>query len=306
MRQPIPKLDFHVHAVPERDLPRKNGTNYPLPEELRHMYDQIGVDRAVLMPQGSAPEGTCDRLSQREAARMAADNPDVFIAWFCNVDPRQGGNSAETDFSHYLNYYKRKGARGVGEITANLYLDDPRMMNLFAHCEKCRMPVLLHFGRLGNDYGVVDDLHLPRLEKVLKAFPRLIVIGHSPMFWAELGGDVTDAARAVNPSGPVAPGGAVPRLMAQYPNLYVEFSSISGGNAILRDPAFTFGFFARYADRVLYGTDFHEPHNLKTYDTYDRVRHFLEQAVDTGSLTEENYRKICRDNALRLLAFAAQ
>lgn len=284
MHQPVQKIDFHVHAVPYTDLPRLNGTNYPVPEELRRMYDRIGVDKAVLMPQGSAPEGTCDRLSQREAAQMVREHPEVFIAWFCNIDPRQGKNGDDTDFSHYLRYYRANGARGVGEMTANLYLDDPRMMNLFHHCEVMNMPVLLHFGNMGNDYGVVDEPGLPRLETVLQAYPQLIVIGHSPKFWEEFG-----------------KGKAVERLMETYDNLWMEFSSLSGGKAMLADPEYTYRYFERYADRILYGTDFHEPHNLETYDIYEKICAFLEDAAAAGNISESTYRKICRENALGLL-----
>ena len=285
------KIDIHVHAVPRRGLPKPSGNNYPVPNELRAMYDLIGVDRAVLMPPGSAPEGTYDRMSQREAAELFEAYPDVFIAWYCNIDPRQGGNGPDTDFSYYLSYYRSKGAAGVGEITANLYLDDPRMMNLFAHCEKMHMPVLLHFGTMGNDYGVVDDEGFPRLEIVLKTYPELIVIGHSPIFWNAFPNDVQGKP------------GAVLRLMETYDNLWAEFSSISGGKAILQDPAFTYDFFAKYNDRIMYGTDFHDPRNLETYDIYRKVCDFLDESVKTGALSRENYGKICRENALRLVRF---
>ena len=281
----IKKIDIHVHCVPEPDLPRHNGSNYPTPDDPRAMYDRLGVDRAVLLPQCSAPEGTCDRLSQREARSMVGYRPDVFCGWFCNIDPRQGKNGPDTDFLHYLRYYHARGARGVGEMTANIYLDDPRAMNLFRCCEIMNMPVLMHFGKLGNDYGIVDDPGLPRLEKVLRTFPGLTVIGHSPRFWQEFG-----------------PGGRVEELMAAYPNLWMEFSSLSGGKAILADPEYTCRYFEKYAGRILYGTDLHDPKCLEMYDIYMKVIRFLDSAAESGRLSEETYRKICRENALGLLA----
>lgn len=297
----VKKIDVHVHCVPMHDLPRANGSNYPLPSDLRRMYDQLNIERGILMPPGSAPEGTADRVSQREARLMYEQNPHVFAGWFCNLDPRQGGNNDKTDFGRYLRYYKAHGARGVGEMTANLYLDDPRMMNLFSYCEAEEMPVLIHIGNLGNDYGVVDDLHFPRLEKVLKAFPKLVVIGHSPKFWVELDGDVTLETREAMPQGNVRPGGAAVQLMEQHPNLYCEFSSLSGGNAILRDRKFTSWFLEKFQDRVLYGTDFHDANNLNQYDTYQKVSDFLEELAESGEISREAYCKICRENAIRLL-----
>lgn len=88
-------------------------------------------------------------------------------------------------------YYRNLGAKGVAEITANLYFDDPLVLNLFYHCEKCEMPVIFHIGNLGNDYGIVDKLGLPRLEKILAMFPNLKFLGHSQKFWVEIGSDCT-------------------------------------------------------------------------------------------------------------------
>ncbi len=305
MRESIRKIDLHVHAVPRRGLPKPSGNNYPVAAELRDMYDALNIEKGVLLPPGSAPEGTWDRVSQREAADMAKENPDVFTAWFCNVDPRQGANSPETDFAYYLRYYQEQGARGVGEITAPLAVDDPRMFALFKHCEICHLPVLMHFGAHGSAYGVRDELHLPRLEKALQSFPHLIFIGHSQAFWCELSGDAQEADRTANPTGPVRPGGTLVRLMEQYDNLHAEMSSLSGANAMLRDPAFTCDFLTRFENRILYGTDFHDPRNLQTYDAYQKLSDFLQTAAENRKITETCYRSIVRDNALRLLKGAA-
>ena len=296
----VKKIDLHVHAIPERDLLRASGTTYPTSEELRGMYDILGIERAVLVPPGSAPEFTADRVSQREARKMVEANPETFGWWFCNIDPRAGTNSENTDFSHYLQYYKSRGARGVGELTANLYLDDPRVLNLFSHCEKCGMPVLIHIGNMGNDYGIVDELHLPRLEKVLEIFPRLIIIGHSPKFWSEISGDVTDETRNDYSKGRVAPGGRVVELMRKYPNLYCDTSSVSGYNAFVRDPEFSYGFMDEFGDRIMYGSDIHSPDNLKI-ESFAGMIKFLDDAVTDGKITQETYENICRKNALRLL-----
>lgn len=275
------KIDIHVHAIPEPDLLRKNGTTYPVPEELRRMYDRLNIERGILLPPGSAPEGTGDRMSQREARQLVDNNPEVFCGWFCNLDPRQGGNDPHTDFSRYIEYYKTRGAVAVGEMTANVWLSDPRMKNLLEHCARCSMPVLFHFGKLGGDYGVVDTDSLHCLELVLDRLPTLKVIGHSPRFW-------TSAVR-------------VRELMERHPNLYCEFSSLSGGRAILADPEFTYKFFEDFSDRIFYATDLHSPDNLETYDIYEKVAAFLDDAAEQGKISEKAYRLICRENALRLI-----
>lgn len=277
----VKRIDIHVHGIPERDLLRANGTTYPLPHELRAMYDRLGIEYGILLPPGSAPEGTADRMSQREARQLVDNNPDVYRGWFCNLDPRQGKNGPDTDFIRYLEYYRSRGAVAMGEVSANVYLDDERLLNLLKACETLKMPVLFHFGNMGNDYGVVDEPGFPKLRKILKDMPDLKVIGHSPKFWA-------DTAQ-------------VWEMMETHSNLYCEFSSVSGGNAILADPSFTYRFFEKFADRIFYATDLHAPNNLETYDIFQRVVDFLEDSLAKGKITEENYRKICRENALRLI-----
>ncbi len=279
--EPLKRIDIHVHSIPEPDLLRVNGTTYPLPQELRAMYDRLGIEYGILLPPGSAPEGTADRMSQREARQLVDNNPQVFRGWFCNLDPRQGKNGPDTDFVRYLEYYRSRGAVAMGEVTANVYLDDERMLNLLDACQKTNMPVLFHFGNMGHDYGAVDEPGFPKLRKILKDMPGLKVIGHSPKFWADTH--------------------QVAQMMEECPNLYCEFSSISGGNAILSDPEFTYAFFAKFADRIFYATDLHSPDNLETYDVYARVVAFLEKGLAEGKISEETYRKICRENALRLI-----
>ena len=39
----------------------------------------------------------------------------------------------------------------------------------------------------------------------------------------------------------------------------------------------------------------------ETYDAYKNLADFLEEGRLSGKLSEENYRKICRENALKLL-----
>ena len=103
--------------------------------------------------------------------------------WMSNIDPRMGHNSPTTDFSDFLLDYKSRGEVGMGELTANIYTDDPRMDNLFHHCPMCDMPVTIHVTRgKGVEYGIIDDLGLPRLEKMLKKYPDLTIVGHSQCF----------------------------------------------------------------------------------------------------------------------------
>ena len=225
---------------------------------------------------------------------LAAQHPDMFY-WFCNVDPRWSTNSENTAFSYLLNYYKERGAKDVSEITSNMYFDDPMVWNLFRHAEKCQMPILFHIGNKGNDYGLIDELGLPRLEKTLKEFPNLLFIVHSQKLWAEISADVTEESRNGYPKGKVVPGGRVVELLDKYRNLHCDLSAGSGGNAIMRDEEFGLWFMEKYQDRLYFGTDICSPKNVFLLPDH------LDNCVESGKLSQAAYNKICRENALGLL-----
>ena len=292
----VKKIDIHSHTVPERDFWREDGSTLALPEELIEIYDQIGVDKAVLLPLLKI-EQSHDLNSNREIRHVAEKYPDRFY-WFCDIDPRQLKNSPESDFTDMINYYKSIGAKGIGELQANIYFDDPRAMNLFKYCEKLDMPIIFHIGSIEGDYGLIDEIGLPRLEKVLKTFPNLKLLGHSQRFWAEIDANVTAENRCGYPEGKVTPGRIV-ELMRKYPNLCGDLSAGSGYNAISRDPEFGYAFLEEFQDRLFFGTDIASPRNIT--DMRVKTGPFLDEAMQNGKISYEAYYKICRGNALALL-----
>lgn len=293
----LKKIDIHVHSGLEKGCPRLPDGDFTTPDELRAMYDQIGVEKGVELPLVS-PEGQFRAISNEEAFKLANLYPETYY-WFCNIDPRCGHNHAEMDLCHLINYYKNLGARGVGEITANLYFDDPLVLNLFRCCEKCDMPLTFHIGDPGHDYGLIDEIGLPRLEKVLGMFPNLKFLGHSQKFWAEISGDNSPEKRGGYPTGRVAPGGRLVELLRRYPNLCCDLSAGSGCNAIMRDPAFGYSFLEEFQDRCFYGTDICDPRNIT--NSMLQLSHFLDEACEKHYISEAAYEKICRGNALKIL-----
>ncbi len=294
----LPKIDIHVHAVPEVMILRQTGDSFPLPHMVRKMYDEHNIEKGVLLPDGPIPAGAEDILSPREAWNMTKDFPETFGWWFAPVSPEISDNAPDTNLSYYLNQYKKFGARGVGEISENRYFDDPFMLNLFKHCEMCDMPIIFHVGNMGRDYGIVDDLGLPRLEKVLGMFPKLKFLGHSQKFWAEIA-PCTAEERNGYPTGKVHPGGRIPELMRKYPNLCGDLSAGSGYNAITRDPEFGYAFLEEFKDRLYFGTD------ICSSDDFDNemlmLSDFLDDAVMNGKISYDAYEKISRGNALEIL-----
>ncbi|MBQ7821724.1 MAG: amidohydrolase family protein [Clostridia bacterium] len=288
----LKKIDIHVHGYRYA-----YDDNHILPEQICEIYDKIGVERGVLMTV-SSPEGALYTQTNEDVAYIAKKHSERF-SWFCNIDPRIDNNYPGTDFTFLLEHYKALGARGVGEITANLYFDDPRVMSLFRACEACDMPVIFHMGNSDGDYGLIDGFGLPKLEKVLKAFPRLKLLGHSQRFWSHISGDVNEVTMHGWPEGKVTDGGRISELMRKYPNLYGDLSAFSGYNALARDPEFAYTFLEEFSDRLLFGTDVSSPIHIDR--PMLKLASFLDEAVINGRISYGAYKSISRGNAEKIL-----
>ncbi len=293
----IKKIDIHVHATAYPEISPKvyEGTSKLSGEQIIKIYDELNVEKGVLMSLVS-PESSSEIVTSFDVKSICDKHPDRFL-WFMGLDPRMVNNSATANLSKIINYNKELGAKGIGELTAHLYVDHPMMDNLFYHASKCDMPVTIHIAPyVGGGYGIIDDLHLPRLEKMLKKHKKLKILGHSQCFWSELSSDVTEEKRNAYPKGKVTEG-RIANLMRDYEGLYCDFSAGSGLNALRRDPEYTARFIEEFSDRILLGFDMVCPLNVHQYE-FDK---FLLQMIKDGYLTEENYYKFVRGNAVKLL-----
>jgi predicted TIM-barrel fold metal-dependent hydrolase len=243
-------------------------------------------------------------LAQLETARKYADriipfgNLDPRMGCLGNLEPNQVTHPPEPDFSWVLTRLREFGCVGIGEITANIALDDPRVISLFRQCGDHELPVLSHSTGPGRGvYGLYDDVGLPRLERLLQAVEGTTVIGHAPGFWAEIEGGITVEKKFVYPTGPIRKEGAVSRLLRRYPNLYADISANSGYNALSRDPDFAVRFLTEFQDRVLFGTD------VCFGDAEGRMPHldYLRSLRDNNRLSAEVFDKITGQNALTIL-----
>ena len=289
---------MHNHVVKRKGIFRQGAnTTFPTPDELFAMHDKINVSKGLILPVVTA-ECSFQTQSNEEAMELAQTYPDR-LSWFCNIDPRAAKNSVDTDMSYLLLYYKSHGAKGVGEICANMCFDDPLVLNLFKHCEKCEMPVTFHIApQIGGYYGLVDEFGLPKLEKVLAMFPKLKFFGHSQCFWSAISADVNEKTWSGYPSGKVIPGRIV-QLMRKYPNLYGDMSAGSGYNAITRDPEFGYSFLEEFQDRLFFATDICAPENYK--EKFYGFSFWLDEALDKGKISKNAYEKICYKNAAKIL-----
>jgi hypothetical protein len=282
-------------------------------DDLLRRLDRERIDRAVFLPLGASPESTQapflfaphpDIAGQLEAASVHRDR----IIPFGNVDPRMGclGNleaeqlidPPQADFDWILRRFREMGCVGIGEITANIPLDDPRVINLCRACGRFGMPVLFHMTGPGRGvYGLIDEIGSPRLERLLQTVPETTVIGHAPGFWAEISGGLNPRDKFVYPTGPVATEGSLIRLLRSYPNLYADVSARSGLNAISRDRDFGIRFLNEFQDCILFGTDicFDDPEGqIPTLQ-------YLRDLQAGGAISGEAFDKITGMNALKVL-----
>ncbi len=288
----IKKIDIHVHTSMWEGAQINTGYELASPEQLIEKYKELGIEKGFLLPLISPEHRFCVQTNE-EMQYVAEKYSDSFY-WFCNIDPRMGENSPTTDFSVFLEHYKKRGAIGMGEVTASLRFDDPLMENLFYHCGECDMPVTIHIAPQSNGYyGILDELGLPGLEHILKKYPKLKIVGHSQCFWSHISADVNAGNWDGYPKGPVTPGRIV-ELMREYPNLYGDMSAGSGFTAISRDPDFGYRFIEEFSDRLMFATDICNNSNI----IY--LAGWLEDGFESGCISEENYKKLCRENAVSL------
>jgi predicted TIM-barrel fold metal-dependent hydrolase len=248
--------------------------------------DEHGTERAVVMPVVS-PEASSYPLTTDFVLAETKPHRDRLIP-FCVVDPRTAYSGKRHGLKYMLQQYVDEGVKGFGEHKPGVPIDHPGSMELYAVCGELKLPVLFHL----DDQRNTDEPGLPGLERVLKANPETTFIGHGPGWWASISGDVrTPEDLGAYPTKPVAPGGAMDRLMEKYPNLYGELSADSGAGAISRDTKFGRDFLTRRADRIMFGTDYLSPgQKVPQFDLWPK----LDLPADVAA-------KVARENAIRLL-----
>ena len=281
------KIDLHLHLTPFQ-IPKLGKMNLASAKNMIPHLEELGIEKGVLM--SSAEKGL--PFGTNKANKSICDKFPGRYYWMCALKPEH----PEAVYDR-LAAYKKQGAIGVGEVTINRRLDDPFLQALFAAAEKLELPVTCHMSpEVGFSYGVVDEPGLPLLEQVLKAYPKLKLLGHSQTFWIEMSADAPKDKEGRNAwgQGPVIPGGRVPELFEKYPNLYGDLSANSAGRAIMRDEEFGLAFLEKYADRLFFATD------MVNTDMVFPLGAWLDEQVSSGKLSRRAYDLICFGNAQRV------
>ena len=259
-------IDAHCHIYPEKIVDRAvAGTDAfysthaacrGVAGELLEIGNRIGIDRFIVQSVATTPKqvSSINHFIATEVAKapkrftgLGAAHPDC------------------EDQDAVIEEIKALGLHGI-KIHPDIQgfaIDDPRMMRVYERCEEEGLAVLMHTGDHRYDFSNPN-----RLLPVLKAFPKLTVIG------AHFGGwSVWDDAS---------------RELCDIPNLYVDCSStfpFAGNDLALGEKLIR-----RYgADRVMFGSDF------PMWSPEAELETFMEL-----NLTDEERKMILAENAKRV------
>lgn len=260
-------IDAHCHIYPEKIASRAvRGTDefYGL-----HSYGQ-GLVSCMLKEEG---EAGVDRFIVQSVASVPHQVRSINA--FIENEVKEHGDKliglgtlhpASPDLNGDIDDILTKGLHGVKlhPDIQNFAIDDPCCYPIYERCQSEGLPILMHTG----DHRF-DRSNPNRLLPILRAFPRLIIVG------AHLGGWSVweEAARTLSP----------------FSNLFVDTSSSS---AFMKGEEFGRLIKAWGAERVLFGTD---------YPMWRADREI--EALLSLDLAAADYRAIFSENAKKVYKF---
>ena len=308
----IPKAKFPIIDVHSHDYAK---TDADVAQWVRIM-EEVGVEKTVILSQAIGAE--FDAIYAKYSKY-----PTRFEIW-CGFDtagydqPGYGPAAVRE-----LERCYRKGAKGVGELgdkgkgmswgkALGMHPDDPRLDPLFEKCAEFGMPVSLHVAdpiwmyekmdlhndglmnayqwRLDNQPGIVGHSGMMEiLERTVQRHP------HTTFLACHLANLCYDLTRL---------GG----LLDRHPNLHADISARYAETATI--PRFVGKFYAKYADRLLYGTDMgFDPHmysiTFRELESLDEHFYEIDQfgyhwSMNGFGLPDSILRQVYRENALKI------
>jgi hypothetical protein len=306
----FPIIDMHSHAYAK--------TPEEIAEWVRNM-DEVGIEKTILLTETSGKDFI-------DVQRKFSTYPGRFEIW-CGFDytgydhPGFGPQAIRA-----LEKCHHAGAGGVGELhdkgkglvsssvnAFGMHPDDARMDSLFERCGQLGLPVSIHVAdpiwmyepmdntndglmnafhwRLDNQSGIVGHSRMiDILERTVKKHSDTTFIA---CHFANLDYDLTRLGQ----------------VLERHPNLYADISARYAETAPV--PRFAANFYAKYADRLLYGTDMGFDKEMyrvtfKILETPDE--HFYEHdmfgyhwSLNGFGLSDEILHKVYRTNAEKIL-----
>lgn len=307
----FPIIDMHSHPYAK--------TEAEIDDWVRNM-DEVGVEKTIILTMAT-------RAEFDEIYRKYAKHPERFEMWcgfdFSGYDKPGFGAAAVKE----LERCHDAGARGVGEIhdkgkglrsgksnAPGMHPDDPRMDALWEKCGELRMPVSLHvadpiwmyqkmdrhndglmnayYWRLDNQPGIVG------LSGMIDILERTLARHRNTTFvachFANLDYDL----------------GRLGKVLERNQNLYADISARYAETAPI--PRFAAQFYAKYSDRLVYGTDmgFDKAMYRVTFRILESLdEHFYEieqfsyhWSLNGFGLSDAVLKSVYHENALRLLS----
>jgi uncharacterized protein len=307
----FPMVDMHSHPYAK--------TPDQIAEWVRNM-DEVGIEKTIILTMATGAE--FDRIYKEYAK-----HGERFEMW-CGID--FSGYKESAFGSSAIKELKRcheTGARGIGEIhdkgqglrsgkskATGMHPDDPRMDPVFEGCAELKLPFSLHVAdpiwmyqkmdktndglmnayswRLDNQPNIVGlSGMVDILERTAKRHP------HTTFIACHLANLDYDLAR-------------MGKLLESNPNLWADISARYAETGAT--PRAAAQFYAKYADRLLYGTDmgFDKPMYRVTFRILETLdEHFYETDqfdyhwyLNGFGLPDATLKQVYHDNAAKLLA----
>jgi uncharacterized protein len=310
-RSKFPIIDMHSHAYAK--------TPEEIAEWVKNM-DEVGISKTIILTGVTGPEFDA-------VYRKYAVYPKRFELW-CGFDytgydqPGFGPQAVKA-----LEKCHQAGAQGVGELhdkgkglsadkltAAGMHPDDKRMDSLFERCGQLGMPVNIHVADPIWMYEAMDNKN----DGLMNAFHWRLdnqpgIVGHSGMIdilerTVEKHSSTTFiACHFANLDYDL---GRLGQVLERHPNLYADISARYAETAPI--PRFVSNFYAKYSDRLLYGTDMGFDKSMyqvtfRILETSDE--HFYETemfsyhwSLNGFKLPDEILQKIYHANAEKLLS----
>jgi uncharacterized protein len=306
----FPIVDMHSHAYAK--------TPEEIAEWVRNM-DEVGIAKTIILAGATGQEFD-------DIYRKYAVYPDRFELW-CGFDytgyDRSGFGQRAIGA---LEKCHETGARGVGELhgkgkglssntmtALGMHPDDARMDSLFERCGRLGMPVSIHVADPIWMYEAMDNKN----DGLMNAFHWRLdnqpdIVGHSGMIdilertVKKHSGTIFIACHFANLDYDLARLGQV---LERHPILFADISARYAETAPI--PRFASQFYAKFGDRLLYGTDMGFDKSMyrvtfRILETLDG--HFYETdmfgyywSLNGFGLPDETLQKIYRTNAKKIL-----
>ena len=292
------------------------------PEEIAEWVknmDEVGIEKTIILSGATGQEFD-------DIYRKYTVYPNRFELWcgfdYTGYDQPGFGPAAVRE----LERCHQAGARGVGELhdkgkgltservnALGMHPDDTRMDSLFERCGQLGMPVNIHVADPIWMYEPMDNTN----DGLMNAFNWRL--DNQPNI-VKLSGMVDILERTVQKHSKTTfiachfanldfDLDRLSGLLAKHPNLYADIAARYAETAPI--PRFVAKFYAKHADRLLYGTDmgFDKPMYRVTFrilETWDE--HFYERdmfgyhwSLNGFGLPDETLRKVYRTNAQKIL-----